>query len=164
MEGNNIKGKEVLVELARNEIAYDASFVSWAQMDEHLLMADKMADFIDRQVKSAVAKLQSNISFARVEQSQMRTNDIDGHPDCWPIVLVFPENWRGSADLMTDLAHRYVAGFVTLEWLRAKAKNREERRVVTDKQSDLDDALRDVIREAYKIYEPCPAWNVETAN
>ena len=159
MNGKNIQGKDVLVELARNEIVYDVSFWSWAQ-DDKVMLSDKMADFIDRQVKSATAVLQSKISFARIDRTQMQTDNIREHQDSWDIVLRLPDGWRGSAELLTDLVHQYVSGFIVLAWIRSKAKSREERMVVADKQQEVDGALLNVISEAYKMDVECPSWSL----
>lgn len=162
MDGNNIKGKNVLVSLARNEIVFDASFASWAQKDEDIL-GEKMADFIDRQVKSATAVLQTKISYAVVSRSQIRTDDIREHQDGWLIKLCFPKEWTGSAELLQDHVHQYVADYVILKWMKAKAKTREERMVVADKQQEVDEALIDVMNEAYKMSVKCPSWNISNA-
>ena len=153
-------GKDVLVQLRRTEIVYDVSFASWAHEDEHML-TDKMADFIDRQVKSATSILQSRISFVRVDRTQMRTDDIMEHTDGWVIVLRFPNEWRGSAELLQDHVHRYVAGYVVQEWMRLKAKDREQRMAVADKQTEVESALNDVVTEAYKMKRINPTWDLE---
>lgn len=163
--------------LHRSEIAYDVELASWAMTKTHFVSVkgaqtednleqvledaqdsvidDRLADWIDRQTKTAVSKVKSQISHAVVQRSRMASDEILDTPLQWHIQLHFGQEWRGDAQTLCDLIHDYVVKYITHEWCQLKFPTLA---ATIDAQAEY--ALREVRAEAYKIGAVSAGWTL----
>jgi hypothetical protein len=128
-----------VVTLHRNEIAYDVEVASWRIAKTHFAedlksasegkISDDVADWLDRQISSAVSEVKRKIAFAVTDKNTMSAcNGIGDCDDCdcscgddcdgrTVLYLRFGEGWRGNLDVLVSDIHDYVVSTVLFQWL-----------------------------------------------
>ena len=163
--------------LHRNEIAYDVELASWAmtkthfvslksnQTDDNLeqvledaqdsVIDERLADWIDRSVRTAVSKVKSSISPMVVQHSRIASDEILDAPLQWQLILHFDSDWRGDVQTLCDFIHDYVVKQVMCEWCVLKFPT-----LAPTLAAQADGVLRDVRAEAYKMGPVSAGWTL----
>jgi len=124
-EGNAVNSFCVL--LIRNEIAYDINVQAVAMakirffdlnpsVRKDIVLSSKQTDWLDRNIKNAIAKVKASIRFAVPRQSQMASNEILESDHQYAIPLQFEKEWTEEPSTLCNAIHEYVVKKCLEEW------------------------------------------------
>lgn len=131
--------KNCTITLHRHEIAYDIEVASWRIGKTHFAessdkeaheakLSDDLAEWLDRQISSAVSEVKRRIAFAvRNDNDTEASNAVGAYcngesctvPDSSKTVLELQldKGWRGRADVLASDIHDYIVSNALFEWL-----------------------------------------------
>lgn len=75
------------------------------------------ADWMLRQVETAVSNVRKKMGWAVVDKSKMSSDELLDTPMEYNIVISMPESWLGHADNVMNSAHTYVVNYCVSNYL-----------------------------------------------
>lgn len=131
--------KNCTITLHRHEIAYDIEVASWRIGKTHFAessdkeaheakLSDDLAEWLDRQICSAVSEVKRRIAFAVRNDNEAEASNAVGacceggqcevaDNEKTVINLQFDNGWRGRADVLASDIHDFIVAKALFNWL-----------------------------------------------
>jgi hypothetical protein len=131
--------KDCIITIHRHEIAYDVELVSWRIAKTHFAQSSdkdayeakisgEVAEWLDREISSAVSEVKRRISFAVRNDNEAKASNAVGacceggqcevaDNEKTVINLQFDNGWRGRADVLASDIHDFIVAKALFNWL-----------------------------------------------